>query len=95
MGSGRSSTADPALIYPMEMDPYYLAPLGTDAASFAAFVGLILWFESDVRAAIPGHTYLIVVYSVGILHFWYDSFIWKLRRPAVARDLGIAVAPAT
>ena len=32
MGSGRSSTADPALIYPMEMDPYYLAPLGADAA---------------------------------------------------------------
>ena len=24
-GSGRSSTGDPALIYPMEMDPYYLA----------------------------------------------------------------------
>jgi acetyl-CoA acetyltransferase len=36
MGSGRSSTADPALLYPMEMDPYYLAPLGTDALSFAA-----------------------------------------------------------
>src|SRR5919206_1265989 len=36
MGSGRSSTADPAVIYPMEMDPFYLAPLGTDAASFAA-----------------------------------------------------------
>jgi acetyl-CoA acetyltransferase len=36
MGSGRSSTADPALIYPMEMDPYYLAPLGVDAVSFAA-----------------------------------------------------------
>ena len=36
MGSGRSSTADPTLIYPMEMDPYYLAPLGTDAVSFAA-----------------------------------------------------------
>ena len=35
MGSGRSSTADPALIYPMEMDPYYLAPLGADALSFA------------------------------------------------------------
>ena len=31
-GSGRSSTGDPALIYPMEMDPYYLAPLGADAA---------------------------------------------------------------
>src|SRR4029078_11615576 len=36
MGSGRSSTAAPPLIYPMEMDPYYLAPLGTEAASFAA-----------------------------------------------------------
>jgi len=36
MGSGRSSTADPGLIYPMEMDPFYLAPLGTDATSFAA-----------------------------------------------------------
>jgi acetyl-CoA acetyltransferase len=36
MGSGRSSTADPALIYPMEMDPFYLAPLGADHVSLAA-----------------------------------------------------------
>src|SRR3982751_4198599 len=36
MGSGRSSTADPSLIYPMEMDPYYLAPLGADAVSLPA-----------------------------------------------------------
>src|ERR1700760_1816559 len=36
MGSGRSSTASPETIYPMEMDPFYLAPLGTDAMSFAA-----------------------------------------------------------
>lgn len=35
-GSGRSSTADPALIYPMEMDPYVLAPLGADPLTFAA-----------------------------------------------------------
>lgn len=35
-GSGRSSTANPALIYPMEMDPFYLAPLGVDPVSFAA-----------------------------------------------------------
>ncbi len=35
MGSGRSSTADPTLIYPMEMDPFYLAPLGADPASLA------------------------------------------------------------
>jgi acetyl-CoA acetyltransferase len=36
-GSGRSSTGDPALIYPMEMDPYFLAPLGADPLTFAAF----------------------------------------------------------
>jgi len=35
-GSGRSSTRDPALIYPMEMDPYFLAPLGADPLTFAA-----------------------------------------------------------
>jgi len=35
-GSGRSSTAEPSLIYPMEMDPYYLAPLGADPATLAA-----------------------------------------------------------
>ena len=39
MGSGRSSTADPALIYPMEMDPYYLAPLGADARQLRRAAG--------------------------------------------------------
>jgi acetyl-CoA acetyltransferase len=35
-GSGRSSTGHPALIYPMEMDPFFLAPLGADPVTFAA-----------------------------------------------------------
>jgi acetyl-CoA acetyltransferase len=35
-GSGRSSTGDPSLIYPMQMDPYYLAPLGADPLTYAA-----------------------------------------------------------
>src|SRR5690349_727974 len=42
MGSGRSSTADPALIYPMEMDPFYLAPLGADGVSLAALQARVL-----------------------------------------------------
>jgi acetyl-CoA acetyltransferase len=46
-GSGRSSTADPALIYPMEMDPYVLAPLGADPLTFAA-----LQARAIVRAGI-------------------------------------------
>jgi acetyl-CoA acetyltransferase len=35
-GSGRSSTGNPSLIYPMEMDPFYLAPIGADPVTFAA-----------------------------------------------------------
>jgi len=35
-GSGRSSTGDPALIYPMEMDPFFIAPIGADPLTFAA-----------------------------------------------------------
>ena len=38
-GSGRSSTADPALIYPMEMDPFYLAPLGVDPVTLRRAAG--------------------------------------------------------
>lgn len=48
MGSGRSSTADPALIYPMEMDPYLLAPLGTDVLSLAALQAQLLLAEGKV-----------------------------------------------
>jgi acetyl-CoA acetyltransferase len=42
MGSGRSSTADPSLIYPMEMDPFYLAPLGADPVSLAGLQARVL-----------------------------------------------------
>ncbi len=48
MGSGRSSTADPALIYPMEMDPFYLAPLGADALSLAALQAQAVLAAGDV-----------------------------------------------
>src|SRR5690242_14654701 len=48
MGSGRSSTANPGVIYPMEMDPYYLAPLGTDAMSFAALQARALIDSGEV-----------------------------------------------
>lgn len=47
-GSGRSSTADPGIVYPMEMDPYYLAPLGVDAMTFAALQARALLDAGDV-----------------------------------------------
>ena len=54
MGSGRSSTADPALIYPMEMDPFYLAPLGADATSFAALQARALHRQREGDRAADG-----------------------------------------
>jgi acetyl-CoA acetyltransferase len=48
MGSGRSSTADPSLIYPMEMDPFYLAPLGADPVSLSALQARVLLDHGDV-----------------------------------------------
>jgi hypothetical protein len=56
---------------------------------FAGFTGLFFVLDAKLQNAIPGHTYDIIVYSIGILHFWYDSFIWKLRKPAVAANFGI------
>lgn len=31
----------------------------------------------------------VVLFTVGALHFLYDGFIWKLRKPAVAADFAI------
>ncbi len=31
----------------------------------------------------------VVLFSVGALHFLYDGFIWKLRKPSVAADFAI------
>jgi hypothetical protein len=58
-----------------------------------AFLGAIYAVDRGLDTGLPTHAYLITLYSIGILHFWYDSFIWKLRKPAVSKDFGIR-APA-
>ena len=37
-----------------------------------------------------GQLYAFAVLFLGALHIFYDGFVWKLRRPAVAASLGIA-----
>ena len=59
----------------------------------AAFAGAFLFLILRLPDWVSWPQYLIALYSVGILHFWYDSFIWKLRRPTVAANFGIP-APA-
>jgi hypothetical protein len=41
----------------------------------------------------PTIVYFVVFFTLGGMHVFYDGFIWKLRRPAVARSLAIP-APA-
>jgi hypothetical protein len=62
-------------------------------AFFTLFVAAFLLLDTRFDTS-AGQGYTIALYSIGILHFWYDSFIWKLRRPAVAANFGIAQASA-
>jgi len=42
---------------------------------------------------VPAFFFLMVALSVGALHFFYDSFIWKLRKPEVSASLTGAPSP--
>ncbi|HSS09830.1 MAG TPA: hypothetical protein VLL25_08105 [Acidimicrobiales bacterium] len=54
-------------------------------ACLGGIVGLALVAHGRLHAAV----YDTVIYTVGTLHFLYDSFIWKLRKPTVAADFAI------
>jgi hypothetical protein len=40
----------------------------------------------------PATLLLVSVLTIGAVHFFYDAFIWKLRRPDVAASLAITTA---
>ena len=71
--------------------------LGHAARNWA---GRVAFFAAIALAALCAHQYLggsaynAVLYSVGALHFTYDAVIWKLRKPAVAKDFSIGLGPA-
>jgi len=60
---------------------------------FYAFVvtGLFLLLY---RLASP-RLLIVTVLAIGALHFFYDSFIWKLRKPEVAASLATSPAPVS
>jgi hypothetical protein len=63
-------------------------------ALLITFLGVFLLLDVQARDTLPAGSYLIAIYTVGLLHFVYDAVIWKLRKPAVATDLGITVSGA-
>lgn len=59
--------------------------LGFMAGYVAVVIGIVTALE---RLGNP-MAYAIVFFTLGGLHVFYDGFIWKLRRPVVARSLSI------
>jgi len=81
--SGRSSTLGRAV----RARPGRAGFLAAYLAVVLAVVTLLQWYGSVTA-------YLVVFFTLGGLHVFYDGFIWKLRRPAVARSLDLpTVAP--
>ena len=55
----------------------------------AIYVGIVIGIISVLERLGSPLAYSIVFFTLGGLHVFYDGFIWKLRRPAVARSLAI------
>lgn len=71
------------------------APVGhairrlTRLGFFAVYLSLIVGLVTVLREYGDVTAYALVVFTLGGMHVFYDGFIWKLRRPNVARSLGL------
>lgn len=52
---------------------------------YLAVIATVAWL---LETKASWFAYSMVFFTTGALHFFYDSFIWKLRQPKVARSLG-------
>ena len=67
-----------------------LSGLARRPAGRVGYFGAILVAALALKTALHGAELNALLYSVGALHFTYDAVIWKLRRPALARDFRLA-----
>ena len=73
---------DSALGRAVRARPGRIGFLGMYLGIIFAIVTLLQWYGSVTA-------YLVVFFTLGGLHVFYDGFIWKLRRPAVAQSLAL------
>lgn len=60
-----------------------------------AYIAIVIGIITLLEHAGSPLAYTVVFFTLGGLHVFYDGFIWKLRRPAVAHSLAIpGAAPA-
>jgi hypothetical protein len=77
----------------LERRPLLSVLAGTTARRWLLLVAFLIGVMAvDMLLAIfiSVSSYVIVVYTITLLHFVYDGAIWKTRTPAVAADFGIA-----
>jgi hypothetical protein len=72
------------------------SPVARAAATSARRVGLYVAYAVAVGALMivswnvwSGQGYRLALFFFGALHILYDGFVWKLRRPALARSFGL------
>jgi hypothetical protein len=56
---------------------------------FVVYLGLIIGTVTILQWQASPVLYVVVFFTLGGLHVFYDGFIWKLRRPKVAASLAI------
>ena len=66
-------------------------PMAALLATAVTLAVTLRWLEYGIDA-VPYNT---LVFTFGVLHFWLDGRIWKLRKPAVAATFGIQATAAT
>ena len=70
-----------------------LGRVAWSSAGRVAVMAVVAFGALAVASGFRGDAANVVLFSVGALHFLYDGFIWKLRKPAVAADFAIPAAP--
>lgn len=66
-----------------------LGHIAAHAYGRLAFFSAIALSAALAHGFVPGTAYNAVLYTVGALHFTFDSVIWKLRQAPIARDFSI------
>lgn len=61
---------------------------------YAAYIGAVVGLTTVLRIVASDTLYSVCFLTFGGLHVFYDGFIWKLRRPVVAKGFALASAPA-
>jgi hypothetical protein len=73
--------------------PSLLAGVARAPAGRVGYFLAIVLAALALKVTLHGTAMNSVLYTVGAVHFTYDAVIWKLRRPALARDFRLAGSP--